>query len=386
VLPFENMSGDPEQEFFSDGITTDIISTLSKFSHMRIVARHSTLQYKNQQASIAEIAEQQDVRYILEGSVRKSGNRIRVNAELIDSHSEQICWSEHYDHDLDDLFTAQDEMTKNIALAMKVHLDDGDMAMQRSTGTTNIKAWQLTLAAVDLQDTYIRENILEARAMANEAIKLDPGYPYAWIALGWTHFQEAYSGWCEAFDVPLAEAEKANQHALGIDSEYAEVWSQAGLIHVMKHEPEQALKACRKAVELEPGNAEIQALMAFSLIFAGDYEQARLHDHNMLKLCPVLPNWYYLIGGQIAQNTGSLDEAIRSYQLGIDVEPDSPLCRFYLIDAMMEQGDETRAKILADEIRALDQTVTGKGLVRAVSHEKSIRDSFQVHLEKFDVF
>jgi TolB-like protein/Tfp pilus assembly protein PilF len=385
VLPFENMSGDPEQEYFSDGITTDIISTLSKFNHMRIVARHSTLQYKNQQASIAEIAEQQGVRYILEGSVRKSGNRIRVNAELIDSHSEQICWSEHYDSDLDDLFAAQDEMTKNVALAMKVHLDDGDMALQRSTGTTNIKAWQLALAAVDLQETYIRENILEARAMAHEAIKLDPGYPYAWIVLGWTHWQEAYSGWCEAFEIPLAEAEKANQHASGIAPEYAEVWSQAGIIHVMKHEPEQALKACRKAVELEPGNAEIQALMAFSLIFDGNYEQARLHQHNMLKLCPVLPNWYYLIGGQIEQNAGDLDEAIQSYQQGIDVEPDSPLCRFYLIDAMLERGDETRAKILAEEIRALDQTVTGKGIVRSISQDKSIRDRFQASLDKFDL-
>jgi adenylate cyclase len=326
------------------------------------------------------------VRYILEGSVRKSADHIRVSAELIDSQDGKICWSERYDRDLDDLFAAQDEMTKNIALAMKVHLDDGDMALQRSTGTSNIKAWELTLAAVDLQDTYIRENILEARAMANEAIKLDPGYSYAWIALGWTHFQEAYSGWCEAFEIPLAEAEKANQHAFGIDHEYAEVWSQAGIIHVMRHEPEQALKACRKAVELEPGNAEIQALMAFSLIFNGDYEQARLHQHNMLKLCPVLPNWYYLVGGQIEQNSGNLDAAIQSYQQGIDVEPDSPLCRFYLIDAMMGQGDETRAKILADEIRALDKTVTGKGLVRFHSQDKSIRDRFQAHLEKFDLY
>jgi TolB-like protein/DNA-binding SARP family transcriptional activator/Flp pilus assembly protein TadD len=386
VLPFENMSGDPEQEFFSDGITTDIISTLSKFSHMRIVARHSTLQYKIQKSSITEIAEQQGVRYILEGSVRKSVDRIRVNAELIDSQNEQICWSEHYDRDLDDLFAVQDEMTKNIALAMKVHLDDGDMALQRSTGTTNIKAWQLTLTAVDLQDTYIRENILEARAMANEAIKLDPGYPYAWIALSWTHWQEAYSGWCESFKISLAEAEKANQHARGIDPGYAEVWSQAGLIQVMKHEPDLALKACRKAVELEPGNAEIQALMAFTLIFVGDYEQARLHEHNMSNLCPILPNWYYLIAGQIAQNLRDLDEAIHLFQRGIEVEPDSPLCRFYLIDAMMEQGDKTGAKILADEIRALDQTVTGKGLVRAISQDKSIRDRFQAHLEKLDLY
>ena len=126
VLPFENMSGDPEQEHFSDGITTDIIATLSRFEHMRTVSRYSVLQYKNQHASIPDIAQQQNVRYILEGSVRKSGNSIRVSAELIDSQDEKICWSERYDRDLDDLFAVQDEITKNIALAMKVQLDDGD--------------------------------------------------------------------------------------------------------------------------------------------------------------------------------------------------------------------------------------------------------------------
>jgi len=385
VLPFENMSGDVEQDYFSDGITTDIISTLSKFNHLRIVARHSILQYKNQKASISEIAEQQGVRYILEGSVRKSSNRIRVSADLIDSNNEQNCWGEHYDRDLDDLFAVQDEITRNITLAMKVHLDDGDMALHRSAGTSNIKAWQLTLEAVDLQDTYIRENILEARVMANEAINLDPGYPYAWIVLGWTYWQEAYSGWCENFEIPLAEAGKANQQAISLDPDYAEAWSQAGLIHLMKHESDKAQDACRRAVELEPGNAEIQALRAFSLIFIGEYELARSHNHNMLKLCPVLPNWYYLIGGQIEQDLGNLDESIKIYQQGIDVEPDSPLCRFYLVDALMERGDETRAIILADEIRALDRTVTGKGLVRALSKTKSIRDRFQANLAKFDL-
>jgi tetratricopeptide (TPR) repeat protein len=325
------------------------------------------------------------VRYILEGSVRKSDNRIRVNAELIDSRTEQNCWSERYDRDLDDLFAVQDEITRNITLAMKVHLDDGDMALQRSAGTSNIKAWQLTLTAVDLQDTYIRENILEARVMANEAIILDPAYPFAWIVLGWTHWQEAYSGWCENFEIPLTEAEKANQQARSLNPDYAEAWSQAGLIHMMKHESDKAQAACRRAVELEPGNAEIQALRAFSLTFIGDYGQARKHNLNMLKLCPVLPNWYYLVGGQIEQLSGNHDEAIHAYQQGIDVEPESPLCRFYLIDALMEQGDEPRAKILADEIRALDQSVTGRGLVRTHSQDKTIRDRFQANLAKFDL-
>jgi tetratricopeptide (TPR) repeat protein len=157
------------------------------------------------------------------------------------------------------------------------------------------------------------------------------------------------------------------------------------MIHLMKHESDQAQAACSRAVELEPGNAEIQALRAFALVFIGEFEQARTHNQSMLKLCPVLPNWYYLIGGQIEQNLGNLDAAIQVYQQGIDVEPDSPLCRFYLVDVLMERGDDARAKILADEIRALDKTVTGKGLVRAHSKIKSIRDRFQANLAKFDL-
>jgi TolB-like protein/Tfp pilus assembly protein PilF len=386
VLPFENMSGDPEQEFFSDGITTDIISTLSKFSHMRIVARHSTLQYKNQKASIAEITEQQGVRYILEGSVRKSGDRIRVNAELIDSQSGQICWSERYDRDLDDLFAVQDEITKNITLAMKVHLDDGEMALLRSAGTTNIKAWELALSAADLQDTYIRQNILDARSMANDAIKLDPDYAFAWVVLSWTHWQEAYTGWSDSMEDSIREAEKVNQKALFLDPDYAEAWSQAGIIQVMKHQPDKAIEACRKAVDMEPGNAEIHALMGFACVFNEDYEQAQRHNQIVIKLCPVRANWYFLAGGQIEKIAGNLDGAADIYQHGIDVEPDSPLCRFFLIDVMLDKGDEIKARQLADEIRALDRTVRGRGLVRDYSKNKAIRDRFQANLEKFDLF
>jgi TolB-like protein/DNA-binding SARP family transcriptional activator len=247
VLPFENMSGDPEQEHFADGITTDIIATLSKFRHMRVVARYSILQYKDQKTSISDIAEQQKVRYILEGSVRKSGGHIRVSAELIDSKTDQVCWSERFDRNLDDLFAVQDEITQSIALAMKVQMDDGEMALHRSKGATSIKAWELTMAAVDLAETYIRQNILDARAITREAIQLDPDYAYAWINLGWTYWQEAYSGWSDSIEELIDEAVKANQHAMSLDPNYGEVWSQAGMNHQMKHEADEAIAACRSS-------------------------------------------------------------------------------------------------------------------------------------------
>jgi TolB-like protein/predicted Zn-dependent protease len=385
VLPFENMSGDPEQEHFSDGITTDIIETLSRFEHMRTVSRYSVLQYKNQHVSIPDIAQQQNVRYILEGSVRKSGNSIRVSAELIDSRDQKICWSERYDRDLDDLFAVQDEITRNIALAMKVQLDDGDMALHRSKGATNIKAWELTLASVDLAETYIRQNILDARAMTRQAIQIDPGYAYAWIHLGWTYWQEAYCGWSDSIEELIDEAIKANQHAMSLDPDYGEAWTQAGLNHQMKHEPEKAIAACLRAVEFEPGSAEVHALTAFVYLANDDIEAARKHEQNMRNLCPIRPNWYYLVSGGIEKKSGHLDLAIELFQQGLDVEPDSPVCRFYLIDALMEKGDEKRAQRLADEIRALDKSMTGKGMVHANSFDPQERRRFHDNLAKFSL-
>jgi TolB-like protein/Tfp pilus assembly protein PilF len=385
VLPFENMSDDPEQEFFSDGITADIISTLSKFRHLRIVARHSTEIYRNRKLPIAEIAQQQQVRYILEGSVRRIGKRIRVSAELIDSESEQICWSDRFDRDLDDLFAVQDEITQKITLAMKVHLDDGDMALQRSAGTTNIKAWELTMTAIDLQDTYIRQNILEARAMVNQALALDPDYVFAWVALAWTHWQEVYSGWSKSREISLTEAEKASQRALDLDPHSADALSQAGTGCLLRHDADKALEYCHKAIDLEPGNAENQALLAFAYIFVGDYEQARLHYQNVHKLCPILPNWYYLIGAQVEQNDGDLERAIAIYRQGLAVEPDAPLCRFYLVNALMQKGDTAGAQQYADEIRALDASVNGSGLVHTFSQDARLRDEFHENLAKFNL-
>ncbi|MGD8838542.1 MAG: tetratricopeptide repeat protein [Gammaproteobacteria bacterium] len=381
VLPFDNMSGDPEQEHFADGITADIISTLSKIRNMRIIARHSTLQYKTEKASIAEIAEQQGVRYILEGSVRKSGDRIRVGAELIDSESGQNCWSERYDRELDDLFAVQDDITKNIVVAMKVYLTDGDRSARRSAGTKNIKAWELALLAIDLQDTYIHQNIIESRTMCQRAIALDPGYCYAWVVLGWTHWQEAYSGWCESFEESMRAAEAAAAKALELEPENGEAWVLAGTIHVMNHEPDKALEASRKALEFEPGNAEVQVLVGFAMNFVGEFDRAWEHFQNAMRLCPVCPNWYYLVGSYCEQAKGNTGKAIELLRRGIAVEPESPLIRFYLASVLLENGDEKEARQLVEEIRQLDDSMTGKGLVQSYSRDAAERDRLQRNFE-----
>ena len=152
------------------------------------------------------------------------------------------------------------------------------------------------------------------------------------------------------------------------------------------YDADKALHYCQRSVELEPGNAELQGLMAFTYIFIGNFEQARVHEQIMRKLCPILPNWYYLNGGQIEQFDGNIDKAIAIYQQGVAVEPDSTLCRLYLVHALMQKGDRETARQLADEIKLIDPGANGSGLVRSLSNDPSMRQAFRESLEAFDLY
>ena len=329
---------------------------------------------------LEEIAEQQNVRYILVGNIRTSENKIRVNTELVDSVTSENCWVEQYEKDLGDIFSVQDDIVKNITVAMQVRFSGGERDRQRARGTRSIKAWLLCLAATDLQDSYIKENVLEARRLANKALQLDSNYCYAWVILGWAHWQDIYCGWSDSPDRSLVEAGSAAQTALELDSTNAEAWSLSGLIHVMRHESDKGIEACQRAIDLEPGNAEVHALLACAQCPAGLYDKAKISYETSLRLCPVLPSWYLLSGGIIDLLSGQFKEAISKFQKGIEMVPSSPLCRFYLVDALIEAGEHDRAVAVAQEIKALDESFGISGLVRAHSYDKAEHDRFRNNL------
>ena len=381
VLPFTNIGGDPQQEYFSDGITRDIISVLSRFKSIRVVAHHSVQQYKNQNASIMQIAKEQDVRYILEGSIRTSSDRIRINAELINSETNENCWVEQYDRKLTDIFSVQDDITKNITSAMRVRFSGGDRERLRAKGTNSIKAWGLCVMADDLLDEYKRENLVEARRMIEEAIESDPNYCSAWVVKGWMHWEEAYCGWSDDFDTSLKEAEKASIQALAIDSENAEAWSLASLVHMINGEPSASIEAGRKAAELAPGNAEVQSILSVALFHGGQIDDAWIAYEKSLKLSPIYPANYLLTGGDVCLHRGHIDDAIEIYQRCVDLEPGSPLGRIFLVNALLEAGEETKARIVSDEIRTIDKTFRIVGVVREFSHDKKTRDRIKANLE-----
>ena len=195
VLPFHNLSTDPEQEYFSDGIAEDIITELSKVSNLVVTARSSTFTYKGREVDVRQVAREQNVQFVLEGSVRRSAGRVRVTALLSDAASSHQIWAEKYDRQLDDIFAVQDEIMREIVVALDVELREGEQARMWSSGTNIVGAWEcVRLAAPIIIRSGVKGNLVKARQLLDRAIELDPEYAIAWVMYGWYYQNHADVG------------------------------------------------------------------------------------------------------------------------------------------------------------------------------------------------
>jgi adenylate cyclase len=192
VLPFDNLSGDPKQEYFSDGITDQIITSLSVIPRLFVIARNSTFTYKGKAVKVQKVAEELGVRYVLEGSVQRSEDRMRILVQLIDAVTGRHLWSERYDRDLKDVFELQDEIAMKIMTALQVKLTEGEYASGIAGGTSNLKALELFWRAEELFFRWAEDDNAEARRWAEKAIELDPNFSGAWAIGGWTHLMDVW--------------------------------------------------------------------------------------------------------------------------------------------------------------------------------------------------
>jgi len=225
VLPFDNLSGDPQQDYLVDGLTENIITGVSKIPEMFVIARNSTFTYKGKPVKVQQVAEDLGVHYVLEGSVQISADQLRVTAQLIDALKGHHVWSETYDRKMEGLFAVQDDITLNIAVAMQVKLTEGEQARVRHS-TDNLEAWALAVRAHGLFETYRKDDNAKARELFKQAIELDPNYTYAWTYLGWTHWVDGkwhsmYYNQKESFE----RAAEIAQKALSIDDKLSDVYA-----------------------------------------------------------------------------------------------------------------------------------------------------------------
>jgi adenylate cyclase len=367
VLPFTNMSNDPEQEFFSDGITEDIITALSKISSMLVIARNSTFVYKGKAVDVKQVGRDQGVRYVLEGGVRKAGNRVRITAQLIDASTGQHRWAERYDRDLEDIFAVQDEITQKIVSELDVHLRSGEQARLFSSGTDNLEAWECVRLGSDLLNNMEGDQIGEAMRLLKRAIDLDPEYAaaWAWLAGGHFHISEDYeSKYSEVERKQALESTKdCARQALEFDPSSADAFAFLGLYHLSLSEHEAAKENINKSVQLAPNHATNIAISAAILNKCGQPEKAIERIRKAMRLSPVYPSWYITILGQAYRLAGMFDVAIETYTELISTETDYLDGHISLAEIFGATNQPDQAAVSAKEVLRLNPEFTIKKFV-----------------------
>jgi adenylate cyclase len=269
VLPFANMSGDAEQEYFTDGMTEDLITDLSKISALFVIARNSSFAYKGRSVKVQEIGHDLGVRFVLEGSIRKAGNRVRITAQLIDAGSGGHLWAERFDRDLTDIFATQDEVVEKIVGALAVKLTQGEERRLRQRGTSNVEAYETWLRARESLSRSTREGVAQARAMHLRAIELDPNFAAPHAGLSLAAISDYVSDWAADPAQALDEAERWARRALELGDQEPVSHLALGNVLVWRRNLEGALAEFRRMIELDPNFAQGHSATGLALMYAG---------------------------------------------------------------------------------------------------------------------
>src|SRR5262249_30513183 len=268
VLPFANMSGDPEQEYFSDGISEDLITDLSKVSALFVIARNSSFTYKGKTAKVQEIGRELGVRFVLEGSIRKSGSRVRITAQLVDAESGGHLWADRFDRELTDIFATQDEVVQKIVGTLAVKLTQREVKLLRR-GTRSIDAYECWLRARDQLGRGTREGTAHARLLHRRALELDPHFASPYAGLTFVTLGEYVNAWRDDAEAALGEAERWARRAIELDDGEPAGYVALGNALVWRHRHDDALVPLRRAVELDSNYAQGHALIGMALMYAG---------------------------------------------------------------------------------------------------------------------
>jgi len=376
VLPFQNMSGDPEQEHFCDGLVEDIITTLSKLAGLRVIARNSTFVYKGRSVDIREAAKQLGVRYVLEGSVRKSGNRIRITAQLIDATDGAHLWAERYDRSMDDIFAIQDEITLELATEMQVKLTEGEQARLHYTTTSNVEAWTYWVQGMSHHRKAVtKDEYGQARLFWEKALALDPASAPLNAKLSFLHGLDARFGWWDDRETAIDKAQAYADRALEIDPGNADAYTASSVILLSQRQHDEAVAAARKVVQLAPGAADTAELASHVLAASGFPEDAVVLSEKAMTLSPNYPSMYLGTLGNAYRLSGRTDQAITAFQAYHARNPGFGLTD--IVIAYQQTGKPEEARRTAEQLLAARPNFT----VAAWLKTQFSRDATQVEAD-----
>ena len=309
VLPFVNMSEDPKQEFLCDGITESIITALSKVRQLFVISRQSTFSYKGKPVKVKQVSEELGVRYVLEGSVQRSADRIRINAQLIDALTGDHLWAERYERDLKDIFALQDEITLKVLTAIQVKLTAGEQALvveKYFKGKQGLDCYLKYLEGRKYnQGSNIEDNTV-ARRIAEEVIAMCPENPMAYVLLGGVYQIEYYVGSGKSPQESIEKGIEMAQKALAMDDSIPLAHGLLGDFYTLKREYDKAIAEGERAVALDPGGASVYMFYAMSLHYAGRAEEAIPLYQKAIRLNPSGSTGIYLNFGNALRIGGAV--------------------------------------------------------------------------------
>jgi adenylate cyclase len=382
VLPFVNMSDDPKQEYFSDGMTEEIITALSKVPNLFVIARNSTFTYKGKPVKVKQVSEELGVRYVLEGSVRKMGDRVRITAQLIDALSGHHLWAERYDRDLKDIFALQDEITMKIITALQVELTAGEMAGMIAKGTKNLDAFIKYLQAYEFQTRLTKEGNAQAKKILEEAVALDPEYPRLYMGLAVTHFYDVWYGTTEFPNQSLARAFELAQKAISLDDSNAAAHGTLGLIYMMKRQYDKAIAESERAISLDPNSAENIYRLGTVLNYAGRVEEAIPYLQNAIRLNPLPPALYFVQLAISYRDSGQYEKAIEASKKALQREPNTQFAYIHMAISYIRLGQEKEARAAAAEILRINPKFSLERYAKMLPFPQPVADRVVEDLRK----
>lgn len=343
VLPFANLSSDPEQEYFSDGITEDLITDLSKLSGLFVISRNSVFLYKGRAVKPEQVSKELGVQYVLEGSIRKAGPRVRITAQLVDATTGYHLWADRYDRDLQDIFALQDEVTQKIVAALEVKLTEGEQKRLGRPPTSNLEAYDYYLRGLDLQSHVTEEANALAQQMFAKAIELDPQFADAYACLGWTYFEQWSVGWSQ--DPQTLERTFAlAQRAIALDGALSDGMRLLGIVYLWKKQYEQAIVEVERAIALNPNQADAYVALGEILNFSGRAEKTIELVEKAMRLNPYYKTWYLWCLGHAYYLLGQYENSVAIFKRALTRNPDFIPAHVYLAVIYSELGDEENAR------------------------------------------
>jgi adenylate cyclase len=344
VLPFVNISGDVEQEYFADGMTEDIITSLSKLSQLMVIARNSSFTYKNRAVKVQQVGQELGVTYVIEGSVRKAANRVRITAQLIDCATGGHVWADRYDRDLTDIFAVQDRVTAEIVSAMAVTLTSDEQQRLVRQGTDNFEAYDCLLRAREQWWRLTREGTTNAEVMLERAIALDPGFstPYAWLS--YVRVQEHINGWRKESERPLGQCCDLANKAVALDEANPDAHNALGCAYLWLRRHDLAIAEYEQTIALDPNNARAHVEIGWVLHYAGRSAEALDPIIWGMRLDPQYPDVYLHILAQVYFRLDRFEEAASLLKRRIIRKPDTDISRVLLAATYGYLGRDDDAK------------------------------------------